>query len=120
MEFVDIFPTLASMCGVSVPDNLAGKNLTVPVPEERRFAVSQFPRPYRALHNRGARTHMGYTVRDGRWRYVEWYDNAGVLAGKELYDMDESLLESRNLSGDSLHSGIERRLSATLAPYVHK
>jgi hypothetical protein len=58
---------------------------------------------------------MGYTVRDSRWRYVQWYDNSGKLVETELYDMKDSTLEKENISGQVAYADVETRLSSELA-----
>lgn len=115
VEFIDIFPTLARMCGVEAPADLSGKDLSDVDSRKDYYAFSQFPRPYAALHRASARTHMGYTVRDSRWRYVQWYDNSGSLVETELYDMQDSMLEKENLSGQEAYADVEARLKSELA-----
>lgn len=117
VELIDIFPTLTSMCGIGTPPGVQGKNLSDLDDKARYHAVSQFPRPYQALHKASRRTHMGYTVRDAGWRYVEWYDNSGVLAEKELYHMEDSALESVNLAGRPEYADEEKRLKLMLSGY---
>lgn len=118
VEFVDIFPTLTELCGIERPAGLSGKSLNTLDKDSVYYAVSQFPRPYAALHRAKARTHMGYTIRDSRWRYIEWYDNDGNLAETELYDLSESKLESDNLSGTEACALEEERLKNTLAMFM--
>lgn len=115
VEFIDIFPTLARMSGVEAPAELSGKDLNDLDARKEYYAFSQFPRPYGALHRASARTHMGYTVRDSRWRYVQWYDNSGKLVETELYDMKDSTLEKENISGQVAFADVETRLSSELA-----
>ncbi|MBL9206702.1 MAG: sulfatase [Opitutaceae bacterium] len=92
VEFVDLFPTLADLCGVPAPAGLAGVSLRplLEKPEApwSRPAFTQVTRP-------GNR--MGRTVRTERWRYTEW-DHG--LAGSELYDHDRDPSEMINLAGD--------------------
>ena len=102
------------MCGVETPAELSGKDLNDLDSRVDYYAFSQFPRPYGALHRASARTHMGYTVRDSRWRYVQWYDNAGILVETELYDMQDSMLEKENLSGQEAYADVEARLKSEL------
>jgi iduronate 2-sulfatase len=97
-EFVDIFPTLAELAGLSVPEQLQGTSL-VPildgsVDEVKAFAVSQWPRAGK----------MGYALRSGRFRYVAWYDvdegqipdGSGKPVAEELFDYEEDPLETVN------------------------
>lgn len=119
VEFIDIFPTLGKMCEIKVPENLSGKDLNSLEKGKEYYAFSQFPRPYGALHKAKLRTHMGYTIRDSRWRYVEWYDNEGVLTATELYDMKDSETEKENVSSDIRYKDIESRLSGQLKLYLN-
>lgn len=118
VEFIDIFPTLGEMCGVSVPANLSGKDLNSLEEGKEYYAISQFPRPYGALHKAKLRTHMGYTIRDSRWRYVEWYDNDGNLAATELYDLKDGGVEKENISGNVKYEAVRIRLSKELEKYL--
>ena len=121
VEFVDIYPTLCNMCGVEQPDGLAGKDLTTINENGKYYAISQFPRPYAALHKAKARTHMGYSIRDERFTYVEWYDNNGEITDKEFYDMSDKTMEDRNLISDTKYQSDIQRLSTTLhKQYVDK
>ena len=114
VEFVDIFPTLAGMCGINAPDALQGKDLADMDPDMNHFAFSQFPRPYGALHKASRRTHMGYTVRDTAWRYMEWYDLSGELAASELYYLGESGTETENMADSPEYGAVRDRLSEKL------
>lgn len=114
VEFVDIYPTVCGMCGVDAPDVLAGKDLRHLKKGETYYAISQFPRPYQALHKAKFRTHMGYAIRDSRWTYVEWYDKRGVLVDSELYDMQGKIMEDRNLIGEEDHGEVVSRLAQVL------
>ena len=95
VELLDIYPTLAGLCGLSgAPDNLAGKSLQplLKNPNARwdKPAITQVLRG-------GARSIMGYSVRDERWRYTEWDDGK---RGAELYDEQKDPGETRNLVED--------------------
>lgn len=114
VELIDIYPTLAALCDVKAPDSLSGKDLAEISEGDRTYAFSQFPRPYAALHNASKRTHMGYAVRDDRWRYVEWYDNDGNMAARELYDLGSDLLETENLADSNEHVDVVAHFSDML------
>jgi len=120
VEFIDIFPTLAKMCGIEVPTHLSGKDLNRLDDKKDYYSFSQFPRPYDALHNVSKRTHMGYTVRSERWRYTEWYDNDGNVTDKELYDLGDNMLEEINLSGCEKYRNTEEKLRSILSESLTK
>ena len=105
-EFVDIFPTLCELAGLPIPAYLDGKSL-VPAMKDNKvkikdYAISQYPRD-----NGGARSVMGYSLRNDRYRYTEWIGkfyntskplNEGDIVGVELYDMIKDPNETTNLA----------------------
>jgi arylsulfatase A-like enzyme len=110
VEFVDIFPTLAELCGLGVPPHCEGTSMTPlldnPARRWKEAAFSQYPRQGNL---------MGYSMRCGHWRYTEWVrrDTAAIVA-RELYDHSAGPLADRNLADDQGHSATVRRLSAIL------
>ena len=94
VEFVDIYPTLAELCGLTVPAHCEGKSmaplLADPTRPWKAGAVSQYPRG----------RIMGYSVRTRRWRYTEWIDRrTGAVTARELYDHEKTPLARENLVG---------------------
>lgn len=118
VEFVDIYPTLTDACGVKPAGDLSGVSL-LPVVNghegSKQYAVSQFPRPYASLHRASAREQMGYTIRDNRWRYVEWFDaKKNNLVATELYDMSQHKYEKVNIAADPKYKQTCEKLSGEL------
>jgi iduronate 2-sulfatase len=111
VELVDIYPTLAELCGFDIPDQCEGSSL-IPLLNDpdrpwKSAAFSQYPR--------GSEELMGHSIRSGRWRYVEWIDvETGEIKDRELYDQKASLLATRNQSRDPELSDTVRRLSLLL------
>ena len=113
-EFVDIYPSLADLCGLPVRPELEGHSLAPLVDDPRRAwkkaAFSQYPRD-------GV---MGHSMRTDRYRYTEWAKPGEDPDGVELYDHDTDPHESRNVAGrrpelvqqlsEQLHSGWRRAL----------
>ena len=95
VELLDIYPTLADVCGLTAPKTAEGKSLRPllenPKAEWTKPAITQ------AIRNHEGRTIMGYGVRTERWRYNEW--DGGAL-GTELYDHDADPREWNNLAND--------------------
>lgn len=117
VEFLDIYPTMLGMCGIGTAHKLSGISLEPLMKgrkSPRRYAVSQFQRPYPALTNRKRRKHMGYVIRDERWTYTEWVDLEGKLVARELYDMSSDRYEKKNMAGESVTKSVEKRLSKAL------
>ena len=96
VELLDIYPTLADLCGLDVPKTAEGKSLRPllkdPQAQWTKPAVTQ------QIRNHEGRQIMGYSVRTERWRYTEW--DGGKL-GAELYDHDADPHEWNNLAKDS-------------------
>jgi iduronate 2-sulfatase len=110
VEFVDIYPTLADLCGLAgAPKDLAGRSLR-PLLANPRAAWN---RPALTQVRRGGQRDqfMGYSVRDERWRYTEWDEGR---RGVELYDEANDPRELRNLAGDPAHANVVARMKRLL------
>ncbi|PWU13851.1 MAG: iduronate-2-sulfatase [Verrucomicrobia bacterium] len=110
VELVDIYPTLAELCGLTPPSNLEGWSLR-PLLENPKASWSHPAITQVARHRAGKLEHMGYSVRTERWRYTEW---DGGAAGAELYDQDKDPHEYRNLAKDPKYAGNVTELKALL------
>lgn len=126
VSHVDLFPTLAELCGVPAPDNLQGQSL-VPMLKDpkvfgRGWALTQVMRgggPNRAsvttnVGSDGPRF-FGYSLRTARWRYTEWDEGK---QGRELYDHDADPRELKNLASDPAHAATVAELSTKLREAV--
>jgi len=99
-EFVDIYPTLAELCGLPVPSDLEGVSM-VPLlseanPPWKKAVFSQFPH-YR---KRTGEIVMGYSMRTDRYRYTEWMEEkTGEVKPdeRELYDLKSDPLCKENI-----------------------
>ena len=105
VEFVDIYPTLADLCGLAPPANLAGMSLR-PLLDDSLAPT----KPYAITQVRRGED-VGYSVRDERFRYTEW--NGGA-SGVELYDHDADEGEYRNLAELPEHRATVERLRGEL------
>ena len=109
VEFVDLYPTLADLCGLTPPANLEGKSLR-PLLENPKAPWAK-PAITQVVRTQEGRRIMGYSVRTERWRYTEW--DAGA-AGTELYDHDADPHEYKNLAKDAKYAGTVAELKALL------
>jgi iduronate 2-sulfatase len=95
VEFVDIYPTLADLCGLPAPSNLEGTSfkllLNNPNLPWKETAFTQVQRGKIA----------GRSVRTERWRYTEWDEGR---QGIELYDHNNDPGEYYNLARDTRHA----------------
>ena len=109
VEFVDIYPTVAELCNLSVPGKQDGRSL-VPLLENpnqkwQGTAFTQILRPG------DGKPFMGRSVRNDRWRYSDW--NEGKL-GIELYDHSKDEHEFINLAKDPQYEEIVHKLRSML------
>jgi uncharacterized sulfatase len=94
VEFVDIYPTLAELSGLSPPPSLEGRSFAALLDDpEQTWKRATFMQLVRGPVE-------GRTVRTERWRYTEW---DGGRQGVELYDHDRDPDEYRNVAGDPDH-----------------
>lgn len=108
VELLDLYPTLADLCGLQkVPQNLHGKSLRPllenPAAKWDRPAVSQVSRQNEKI--------MGYTLRTERYRYTEWNEGA---EGAELYDYQSDPNEMQNLAKSDAHAKLRATLQSRL------
>ncbi len=136
VEFVDIYPTVADICGLPADDALPGRSLKPlldnPTMQRSSYAVTQVLRPDnlepeklgRDQLERGpadappggfgagsAEPVMGRSIRNQRWRYTEWN---GGSDGRELYDHHADPHEFRNVAELPEHQPLISELRAVL------
>jgi arylsulfatase A-like enzyme len=102
VEFVDVYPTLAQLAGLTAPAELEGTSF-VPVLDDparawKKAAFSQYPRGKR----------MGYSMRTARHRFVSWGEE------HELYDLEADPGETVNLAAKPEHADLVTSLLAQL------
>lgn len=103
VELLDIYPTLAELCGLKLPDARPGRSLVPllkdPNAPHKPGAVSQVRRGGGRRDKDGGVT--GYAIRTERYRYVEWNEGRD---GVQLYDMQSDPQELNNLADDPAHA----------------
>lgn len=86
VDFMDIYPTLADLCGLPVPSEQEGHSLVSllkdPQSEWKHFGITTYGR-------------NNHAVRSERFRYIRYHDGT-----EELYDHDKDPLEWTNLAGN--------------------
>jgi uncharacterized sulfatase len=107
VELLDIYPTLADLCGIDAPKGFEGRSLK-PLLQNPR---AKWDKP--ALTQVSNANRNGRSVRTERWRYTEW---DGGKAGAELYDHKKDPKELKNLAKNPLFNPIIEELK----PFVKK
>lgn len=116
VELLDIYPTLADLCGLDPPPELEGVTLQ-PILDDtdhtvRSAALTQTPRP-NYLRGRQPRS-MGYSIRVDGFRYTEWRNfETGEILATELYDHQTDPLETINVAN-------QPQFAKTIASCAHQ
>jgi iduronate 2-sulfatase len=101
---IDIYPTLAELAGLAVPEHVQGKSL-------RTVLVDPSVEVHEEVYCTKKKGHM---LRTRRWSFLSWPDGS-----KELYDMAADPKQFTNLAADPEHAAVvadlSRRLRAKLA-----
>lgn len=93
-ELVDLFPTLAELCGITTPGDLQGRSLVPQLTD----AEAPGKKAVYTVVTRGQK--FGKAIRTKRWRYARWPD------GEELYDLAADPEEHVNLAGKESHADL--------------
>jgi arylsulfatase A-like enzyme len=112
VQSIDIYSTLAELCGLPLPPGGEGTSLTPllrdPDAEWNRPAYSIWSETGRAIH--------GVAVRSEKWRYVEYGPDGAN--GAMLFDAIADPLEMTNLAYDPAHASVCAELAALARKYA--
>jgi uncharacterized sulfatase len=105
-ELIDLYPTLAELCGLPAPKELPGRSL---VAQLNDVHAAGKPAAFTQVQRGGFK---GYAVRTERFRYIEW---DGGRQGSQLYDHDVDPKEMNNLAADAGHAATVEKMKKLLA-----
>lgn len=115
LSHVDLCPTLLSMCGVPIPHNIQGTDLSGVVLGKKEAgpdsAYFQIFGPYHGDGTAGA----WRGVRTSRYMYARWESGPWVL-----YDLEQDPYEQRNLAADAAAYDIRRDMDERLAGWMQR
>lgn len=123
VELLDIYPTLADLCGLPAPASLEGKSLR-PMLENPRVAVksqalTQHTRPAYPSDQDPLKA-IGYSLRSESYRYTEWRDvSSGEVLARELYDHARDSMETVNRVDLPEYRAAVDDLSVRLSAMIH-
>ena len=100
VSLLDVYPTVADLCGLPVGEHLEGKSLV------SLLKNPTAPRERPAITTYGRNNHA---VRDERWRYIRYEDGT-----EELYDHDADPNEWENVAALPKNAKIKQRLAKWL------
>jgi iduronate 2-sulfatase len=105
VELLDLYPTVAGLCGLDVPERLQGEDITPmldnPTVEVRDAAFSVAP------------ARKGFLLREDRWVYIQYKEDAS--GGIELFDMERDPLQYTNLAESPEHKSVVARFKTKMA-----
>lgn len=114
VEFVDIYPTLCDLAGLSLPSHLEGTSFK-PVLENpsrpwKTAAFSQYPR------GNAGQSLMGYSMRTDRYRFTAWMhrNDHSKIDAVELYDHRNDPQENTNIANRPENAELVKKLTAEL------
>lgn len=122
VEFVDVYPTLCELAGLSIPQQLDGESIVPqlknPKSAGKKYAFTQLIRDKTYLPDEArGEPYMGCSVRSDRYRYVEWLNlNTMKIDAAELYDHTNDPQENKNVAGDPAYAAAVEEHAAQLAP----
>jgi uncharacterized sulfatase len=110
VEFIDIFPTVADLCGLQPPKGIEGRSFGKLLRDPKRpFKKGAFS----SCGNGPAR--QGRSVRTARYRYSEWYAGKEQrLMAAQLFDHKRDPQEYYNLAGDPRYKELVANLKKAL------
>ena len=97
VSFIDAYPTLIELCGLSPRTELEGVSL-LPL---LKNPSAPWDRPALTTHGRN-----NHSVRSERWRYIRYSDGT-----EELYDHESDPLEWTNLAEKPEHAQLKEKLA---------
>ena len=109
-ELLDLFPTVASLCGLEVPSRLQGRNIARvfdnPQHQVRETAFSVAP------------SSKGFLLREDKWAYLQYNEDAS--GGIELFDTVNDPKQYTNLAAKSEFAGVVNEFNAKLAAKLNE
>lgn len=105
VELLDLYPTVASLCGLPVPKHVQGRDISVLLDD-----------PEATVHDSVfsvAPMRKGFLLREPRWAYIQYKEDAS--GGIELFDTVADPQQYTNLADHPQHQDTVRRLRAKLA-----
>jgi iduronate 2-sulfatase len=107
-ELLDLYPTVASLCGLEVPARLQGKNI-----------APMFDNPQHRVRDTAfsvAPSSKGFLLRDDHWAYLQYNEDASN--GIELFDVAKDPKQFTNLAAKpefaAQVTGFKAKLAAKL------
>ena len=96
-ELIDLYPTVSNLCGLKIPGNIQGKNIS-----------GMLDDPSVKVRDAALSSGKGRLLRTEKWALLDYGKNG------ELYDMEKDPKQYHNLFGDSNYAEVLAELKAKL------
>ncbi|KHF37260.1 Choline-sulfatase [Paenibacillus sp. P1XP2] len=110
---IDMFPTLAELCGLRMPAGAGGVSL-VPLLEGRERLRPVVCTAYRDVQR---------MAKDGKWKLIRYYRSPVTDTGTDriqLFDLEADPWETNDVSGDPANAPHIRRLAEELQRWMEE
>ncbi len=104
-ELLDLYPTVADLCGLDVPERLQGKNIA-PMLDNPAYTV-------RDAAFSVAPMRKGFLLREDNWAYIQYKEDAS--AGIELFDLVNDPKQYTNLAENPAYAAVVESFKGKLA-----
>ena len=105
VELIDLYPTMANLCGLGVPSNVQGKDISKvfddPNHEVRDAAFCVSP------------TRKGFLLREHKYAYIQYGEDASK--GIELFDVEKDPKQYTNLANSPAHQQVVAHFKSSMA-----
>ncbi len=104
-ELLDLYPTVADLCGLEVPERLQGKNIA-PMLDNPAYTV-------RDAAFSVAPMRKGFLLREDNWAYIQYNEDAS--AGVELFDLVNDPKQYTNLAKNPAYAAVVESFKSKFA-----
>lgn len=121
VEGVDVVPTILDALGLPIPGHRVEGRSLLPLtegltPPWRDFTYSELDYSFRLARQLAGKTPQqarAFSIRDARWRYVYWIDEA-----EQLFDLQADPQEFNDLGRDAAHAGVRSEMRERLLDFL--
>lgn len=116
VEALNIYPTLADLCGLDIPEHIEGKSLRPLLMKTKEtfiddYAYTIWPEKRKKFNE----TVMGYSIKTDKYNYVEWVRlSTGKIVEKEFYNRENDPNETINVIEEKRYESIISKLEKQL------
>jgi iduronate 2-sulfatase len=104
VELLDLYPTIANLCGLEIPEHVQGKDIA-PMLRDPTHAV-------RDAAFSVAPSRKGFLIREDKWAYIQYKEDAS--GGIELFDAVADPKQFTNLATSETHQSVVDRFRIKL------